>query len=115
MTRRSFSRKDRVRLFGLHKGLCYLCGWKIADTDKWEIEHVVPWELTRDDGDDNLRLVHAKCHKAKTAKDIRELRKSDRIAARHFGFKPPSRRPLTKPERMKYDWSRQRYVREEPA
>ena len=89
--RRSFSRKDRVRLFGLHNGECYLCAGKIMVGEAWDIEHVVPWELTRDDSDDNLRLAHQKCHKAKTATDIRFIRKADRVHANHIGAKKPSR------------------------
>ncbi len=66
-SRKSFSKKDRARLFLLYKGECYLCKGGIDSTkEAYEIEHVIPWALTQDDSDDNLRLAHVKCHKEKT-------------------------------------------------
>lgn len=89
-----FNRKERARLFSLHDGTCYLCEGRIGADQAWEIEHVVPWELTHDNSDDNLRLAHAKCHKVKTANDIRGIRKADRIKAKNDGTYPPSPTPL---------------------
>ena len=111
MSRRSFSRKERVRLFTLYAGECYLCAGKIAIGDAWEIEHVIAWELTRDDEDGNLRLAHVKCHKVKTAGDIRIIRKSDRVHANHIGAFKPSTRGFRKPTDTIYDWRQHRYVR----
>lgn len=88
--RKSFSRKERVRLFEHYKGECYLCSGKIQVGEAWDIEHIVPWELTRDDSDDNLRLAHVACHKVKTADDVRAIRKADRIKAKHIGAVKPS-------------------------
>lgn len=62
--------------------------------EKWELEHVVPWELTRDDSDENVRPAHVSCHKRKTASDVRGIRKADRIRAKHIGAWPKSPRPL---------------------
>ena len=86
-SRKSFSQKERVRLFTLNKGVCYLCNGKIDAGQAWEIEHVIPWALTRDDSDDNLRLAHVKCHKAKTA----TCKQSARSATR----RRPRRTPAT--------------------
>jgi 5-methylcytosine-specific restriction protein A len=94
MNRPHINRKERARLFSLYDGTCYLCSGRIGADQAWEIEHVVPWELTHDNSDDNLRLAHAKCHKAKTADDIRGIRKADRIKAKHDGTYPPSPNPL---------------------
>ncbi len=96
MSRRSFSRKDRARLFQLYAGRCYLCDGAISVGEAWDIEHVIPWELTRDDSDDNLRLAHKKCHKAKTAVDIRTIRKSDRQRDKHTGTFWKQKRPWPK-------------------
>lgn len=94
MTRKSFNAKERGRLFTLYKGVCYLCEGKIHTGDAWEIEHQIPWELSRDDSDDNLRLAHVKCHKAKSAVDIGIIRKCQRIEQKHLGMRPRSRTPL---------------------
>ena len=100
-SRHSFSRKERGRLFALYAGCCYLCEGKITASQAWEIEHVIPWELTRDDSDGNLRLAHKKCHAVKTAKDIRELRHSDRVRDRNTGTLRPAN-PFPGSKRDKY-------------
>ena len=94
MARKSFSRTERVRLFDLHKGACHLCGQKIMVGEAWDLEHIVPWELTRDDSDDNVKPAHKSCHKVKTAEDVAAIRKADRIRAKHIGAWPPSRAKL---------------------
>jgi 5-methylcytosine-specific restriction enzyme A len=106
--RKSFTGKDRLRLFALHSGTCYLCDGKIGVGEVWQVEHVVPWALTQDDTDDNLRLVHDACHKGKTANDVRGIRKADRVKAKHFGAKPKSQ-SFQKPKGMKFNWSKGRY------
>lgn len=89
MARPSFSRKERARLFALREGVCYLCSGKIdATREAWEIEHEIPWEISRDNSDDNLRLAHFKCHKVKTAKDAGDIARVKRIAAKHNGTYP---------------------------
>ena len=94
MARKRFSRKERVRLFDLHDGKCHLCGQKIRVGEAWDLEHLVAWELTRDDSDDNVRPAHKTCHKAKTVEDVRAIRKADRIRAKHIGAWPKSRSRL---------------------
>lgn len=91
MARKHFSRKERVRIFDLHRGRCHICDEKIQVGEAWELEHVVPWELTRDDSDTNVKPAHFKCHKAKTADDTAAIRKADRIRAKHIGAWPESR------------------------
>lgn len=91
MPRKSFSRKDRVRLFDLHGGKCHLCDQKIKVGDAWDLEHIVPWEMTRDDSDDNVKPAHKSCHKIKTADDVAAIRKADRVKAKHMGAWPKSK------------------------
>lgn len=86
MARPSFNRKERARLFALRGGVCYLCGGKIdGTTERWEIEHEIPWAISRDNSDDNLRLAHFKCHKVKTANDAGDIARAKRRAAKHDG------------------------------
>jgi 5-methylcytosine-specific restriction endonuclease McrA len=89
--RKHLSAKERVRLFELHKGICHICKQKIQVGEKWELEHLIPWELTRDDSDENVKPAHDHCHKPKTKKDTQEIRKADRIRAKHLGCYPKSR------------------------
>lgn len=91
----SFNQKERARLFALRGGRCYLCSGRIdATREAWEIEHEMPWEISRDNTDDNLQLAHKKCHAAKTAVDAGVIAKVKRIEAKHKGFWPKSKTPL---------------------
>jgi 5-methylcytosine-specific restriction endonuclease McrA len=91
MARRRFTDKDRARIFASNNGCCHLCGGKIDGVrEAWEIEHVIAWELTRDDSDENLRPAHIGCHKTKTHKQDRPaINEAKRREARHQGIKRP--------------------------
>lgn len=95
MPRKSFSRKERDRLFALRGGECYLCHGPITrEVEAWDIEHEIPWEISRDDSDDNLQLAHKKCHAVKTTKDRKDIAHVLRMEAKHKGTYPPSPRPM---------------------
>lgn len=88
MARKSFSRRERGRLFALNGGRCYLCKGRIDIGEAWEIEHEIPWEISRDDSDANLKLAHVKCHRVKTAADRKDISKVQRMAAKNNGTWP---------------------------
>lgn len=84
--RRSLSPHKRLALFGLHKGVCHICGFPIDPVnDRWEMEHVVALELSRDDEDKNLKPAHYRCHKRKTAVDAGLIAKAKRRELKHKG------------------------------
>ncbi|MCO5157525.1 MAG: HNH endonuclease [Aquamicrobium sp.] len=92
MARRRFTYKDRARIFAANNGTCHICKQKIDGVrEAWEIEHVIAWELTRDDSDENLRPAHIACHKQKTHKQDRPaINEAKRREAKHTGAKRPS-------------------------
>lgn len=92
MGRRRFTDKDRARIFANNDGVCHLCNQKIDGVrEAWEIEHVIAWELTRDDGDDNLKPAHIDCHKRKThGQDRPAINEAKRREAKFQGVKRPS-------------------------
>lgn len=90
-SRKRFSARERTRLFALHKGKCHLCKQPIQVGEKWDLEHVIAWALTRDDSDDNVKPAHVRCHKPKTARDVAAISKADRIHAKHIGAWPKSK------------------------
>lgn len=94
MPRKHFSRTERVRLFDLNGGKCHLCSEKIMVGEAWDLEHLVPWALTRDDSDDNVKPAHKSCHKVKTASDIAAITKADRVRAKFIGAWPESKAKL---------------------
>lgn len=109
MSRKRFSAKDRARIFASNDGTCHLCGQKIDGVrEAWEIEHVIAWELTRDDSDDNLRPAHAACHKIKThGEDRPAINQAKRREAKHTGAIRPKQSirsagfPTAKPRQPK--------------
>lgn len=95
MARRSFSKKDRARIFAANDGVCHLCKGKINIGEAWEVEHVIPYALTQDDSDDNLRPAHVKCHAVKThTEDRPRISKAERQRLKHIGAWPKSKTPL---------------------
>ena len=94
MTRRNMSTKRRAAIFAAHGGVCHICGGVIDGTrEAWEVDHVIPLEISGDDSDDNLRPAHEKCHATKTAKqDAPTIAKCKRVAAKHNGAYRPKRK-----------------------
>lgn len=92
--RKRRSARERERLFNLHGRRCYICEVEIQPGEAFELEHVVAWELTRDESDDNVRPAHIACHKPKSARDICAIRKADRVRQKYLGLWPKSPRPL---------------------
>ena len=89
MSRKSLNTKERTRLFSLYGGICHICEGKITVGDKWEVEHIIPWEISRDDSDENRKPAHVKCHRVKTDGDIKTIRKVQRIERKHLGIHKP--------------------------
>jgi 5-methylcytosine-specific restriction endonuclease McrA len=95
---RRMSTTRRLRIFEAAKGICHICGVKIDGVrEAWDAEHVIPYALTRDDSDKNLRPAHERCHRgvgSKTSDDVRVIAKAKRVSAAYVGAKAKSRNPL---------------------
>jgi 5-methylcytosine-specific restriction enzyme A len=86
MKRRARTLLQRTKIFTTYGGKCHLCGHKIdAVKEGYELEHVVPFAMTNDDSDENLRPAHKACHKDKTKDDVAAIAKAKRIEAKHLG------------------------------
>lgn len=73
------SKARRARIWEKEGGVCYLCGEKVKASEKWDCEHVLAWNLSFDDSDENLKVAHTEgCHKAKSADDVRIIAKAKR-------------------------------------
>lgn len=91
MARRRLSTRERARIFAAHGGRCHLCGGVIQAGEGWDVSHDRPLALLGEDGGDNLKPAHRKCHRAHTAAvDIPTIAKAKRVEARHLGFKRPA-------------------------
>lgn len=91
---RHMSRSRRARIFDTAGGVCHICEGKIQIGEAWEAEHVIPYALTRDDSDENLRPAHIKCHAGKTSDDVTVISKAKRVNAKHIGAAGRSRNPI---------------------
>jgi len=78
MTRKSFSAKDRARIFAAHGGVCGLSGMKIGAGDAWHIEHRVPVAMGGSNDDENLCPALVEPHSVKTKVDVARISKAKR-------------------------------------
>lgn len=83
--RRKLSTRERVRIFERAGGVCHLCGGRIQVGEAWEVEHVVALTRGGEDGGENLRPAHVKCHRRKTREDAKAAAKERRLYAKHRG------------------------------
>lgn len=74
--RPSMSKARKARIFEAHGGICYLSGRKIGPDDAWDVEHVIPWALSFDDSDANLRPALVEPHAEKTKADVKRIAKA---------------------------------------
>jgi 5-methylcytosine-specific restriction protein A len=91
--RKSFSAKDRARIFAQHDGICGISKRKIQAGEEWQIEHRIALALGGTNDDENLYPALVEPHKGKTRLDVRAIAKCKRIERKAD--------PLTrKPSRM---------------
>ena len=105
MARLEFSRKVRASIIARAKGKCEACGASLKPREG-EVDHILPDALGGRPEASNGRLICTVCHKAKTAGDVRRIRKADRQRDKSSGAVRPSsalsrkepkqRLPLTK-------------------
>jgi len=83
--RKSHTPLQRAKIFDAHDGICHICRQKIQVGEKWEIEHVIALEISRDDSDENKAPAHTSCHRKKTRSDAKNIAKAKRVRAKHIG------------------------------
>jgi len=79
----------RLRVFEKHKGVCYLSGRKIMPGDKWQLEHPQALINGGENRESNMAPALVEPHKVKTAEDVAQKAKNDRVRKRHIGIKKP--------------------------
>jgi hypothetical protein len=71
------SKARKLRIWERDRGICYLCTEKVQAGEKWDAEHVVPWALSFDDSDGNVKVAHTEgCHPEKTKVDVATIAKA---------------------------------------
>ncbi len=108
--RKDLTEQQRTRFFFERGGTCAECKNKIRAGTKWEIDHIQSLENGGTNEPENLQLLCAICHGAKTPGDRKQAAKGRRVATRTFvpeAHRQKSR--LKKPHGMKWDWVRGGY------
>jgi 5-methylcytosine-specific restriction protein A len=77
MPRREFSRKIRTAAIERAGGKCQQCGAALKPGEA-EVDHILPSELGGEPVLANAQCLCRVCHAAKTANDVRRMRKADR-------------------------------------
>lgn len=77
MPRLEFSRKTRLSIISRADGKCEKCSAALK-VGEGEVDHILPDALGGEPTIANGMLLCRVCHKAKTADDIRRVRKADR-------------------------------------
>jgi hypothetical protein len=92
--RRKMTKARAANIFLVNNGRCYLCGLQIRDGEPWEVEHPDALSLGGSDDDADLRPVHVRCHKGKTAAEAPvRAKRNDLITKGYVGNKRKSRWP----------------------
>lgn len=94
MTRRSFTALDKLKVM-VAQARCALCNEKLVTLAETEFDHIQALARGGADTVENLRAVHADCHRIKTSgrpattlgSDIHEIAKSPRLLAKEAQFR----------------------------
>ena len=77
MSRKEFPRKVKAAAIARAKGHCEKCK-AVLKTGEADIDHILPCELGGEPVLANAQVICKSCHKAKTANDVRGMRKGER-------------------------------------
>lgn len=81
-------KRVRDRLLARHTA-CYLCSRPFVAGEKIEFDHIVALINGGENRETNLRPVHAKCHRTKTASDVAEKARISAKRQKHLGIVDP--------------------------
>ncbi len=81
----------RLRIFNAHGGKCHISGRKIMAADAWDLDHVRALCNGGEHRETNLAPALRDKHREKTAADVAERAKVDRIRKKHLRIWPRSR------------------------
>lgn len=76
----------RLRVFEKFGGICQLTNIKIQVGDDWDLDHKVALINGGANDEDNLQPVLRTAHRKKTARDVKEKAKADRVRKKHLGI-----------------------------
>lgn len=84
----------KLRVWERCGGRCAITGRKIMPGDAYDFDHIIALSVGGVHRESNLQVVLKDPHRAKTAEDVKLKAKLQRIALKHHGLFPKSKRPL---------------------
>ncbi|TBY60187.1 HNH endonuclease [Rhizobium leguminosarum bv. viciae] len=91
MSRLEFSRKTKATIIARAAGYCEACS-AVLKPGEGEVDHILPCALGGEPTVVNGRLICRVCHVAKSATDIRSIRKADRSRDKATGAISPKQK-----------------------
>lgn len=85
--RRALTQKEKLSVLLSQQGKCAACKERFALVDL-EFDHVLPIALGGSNDLANFEALCGPCHRAKTAGDVKRIRKADRQRRAYEGTKP---------------------------
>jgi 5-methylcytosine-specific restriction protein A len=79
----------RLRVFERHGGICHLTGRKIMPGDAWDVDHIIALVNGGAHRESNFAPALRSAHRKKTAADVKQKAKNDRVRKKHLGIKKP--------------------------
>lgn len=95
--RRNRSNKERAQIFLAGNGRCHWCGDKILAGERWQGDHVRPLCFDGADVIANMLPIHVRCHKRKSAGEVKALAKAYRIINKRLGVGRRKRKIPSRP------------------
>lgn len=80
----------KARVFAAHGGVCHISGRKIRAGEPWECDHVIALCNGGENRESNLAPALVEKHREKTARDVAEKAKVERVRKKHLGVWPRS-------------------------
>ncbi|MCX5581466.1 HNH endonuclease signature motif containing protein [Kaistia terrae] len=74
------------RVYDAHGGVCYLADRKIMPGEEWDTDHKIALCNGGENRESNLAPVLRVKHREKTARDVAEKAKVERIRQKHLGI-----------------------------
>ena len=79
----------RLRIFEAAGGICWITGRKIMPGDPWDLDHKIALCNGGEHRESNLAPAIRSAHRAKTAEDVAQRAKDDRVRKKHLGIHKP--------------------------
>lgn len=79
----------RLRIFDAHGGVCHISKRKIRAGELWDLDHVLALCNGGENRESNLAPALRDKHREKTADDVKQRAKDDRVRAKHNGTYQP--------------------------